>query len=340
MTAQQPFSYKINFSLKTYNTFGINANAKKFISITSKEILKTVLSNEKDVFILGGGSNMLLTKDIEKTVVHINLKGITKTKETDDFVWITAMAGENWHNFVLWCIKNNYGGVENLSLIPGNVGTTPIQNIGAYGVEIKDVLESCEAIKITDLSTKKFTNKECAFAYRESVFKKELKNKYIITSVTFKLTKNKHIFTTSYGAIETELNKSNKKPTLKNISDTVIAIREKKLPNPKELGNSGSFFKNPIINTILFKAVQKQHPTIPHYPISDTQVKIPAGWLIEQSGFKGKRFGDAGVHKNQALVLVNYGNAKGEEIVQLAQTIQQTVKDKFNISIEPEVNII
>jgi UDP-N-acetylmuramate dehydrogenase len=237
-----------NFSLKNYNTFGISATAKSFISVTSEDELKTVLQQQQDIFILGGGSNMLLTKDIEKTVVHLNLKGIAVTKETEDYVWVTAQAGENWHEFVLWCLERNFGGLENLSLIPGNVGTTPIQNIGAYGVEIKDTMVSCEAISIKTQEKHIFTNAECAFEYRESIFKKELKNQYIITAVTFQLTKKKHQLKTSYGAIEAELQQKNiSNPTIQEISQAVIAIRQSKLPDPKELGNSGSFFKNPII---------------------------------------------------------------------------------------------
>lgn len=330
-----------NFSLKNYNTFGISAFAKSFISVTSEDELKTVLQQQQDIFILGGGSNMLLTKDIEKTVVHVNLKGIAVAKETEDYVWVTAQAGENWHEFVLWCLERNFGGLENLSLIPGNVGTTPIQNIGAYGVEIKDTMVSCEAISIKTQEKHIFTNAECAFEYRESIFKKELKNQYIITAVTFQLTKKKHQLKTSYGAIEAELQqKSISNPTIQEISQAVIAIRQSKLPDPKELGNSGSFFKNPIIPRATYEKALQNFPEIPHYKVSEELVKVPAGWLIEQAGFKGKRFGDAGIHKNQALVLVNYGNATGAEIEAVARDIQKTVLEKFGVAIEAEVNII
>ena len=330
-----------NFSLKNYNTFGIPAFAKSFISVTSEDELKTVLQQQQDIFILGGGSNMLLTKDIEKTVVHINLKGIAISKEAEDYVWVTAQAGENWHEFVLWCLERNFGGLENLSLIPGNVGTTPIQNIGAYGVEIKDTMVSCEAISIKTQEKHIFTNAECAFEYRESIFKKELKNQFIITAVTFQLTKKKHKLKTSYGAIEAELQQKNiNNPTIQEISQAVIAIRQSKLPDPKELGNSGSFFKNPIIPLTTYEKALQNFPEMPHYKVSEELVKVPAGWLIEQAGFKGKRFGDAGIHKNQALVLVNYGNATGTEIEAVARDIQKTVLEKFGIAIEAEVNII
>jgi UDP-N-acetylmuramate dehydrogenase len=330
-----------NFSLKNYNTFGISAFAKSFISVTSEDELKTVLQQQQDIFILGGGSNMLLTKDIGKTVVHMNLKGIAVTKETEDYVWVTAQAGENWHEFVLWCLERNFGGLENLSLIPGNVGTTPIQNIGAYGVEIKDTMVSCEAISIKTQEKHIFTNAECAFEYRESIFKKELKNQYIITAVTFQLTKKNHQLKTSYGAIEAELQQKNiSNPTIQDVSRAVIAIRQSKLPDPKELGNSGSFFKNPIISRATYEKALQNFPEMPHYKVSEELVKVPAGWLIEQAGFKGKRFGDAGIHKNQALVLVNYGNATGAEIEAVSKDIQKTVLEKFGVAIEAEVNII
>ena len=330
-----------NQSLKNYNTFGIDTNAQQFVSVNSISELKDILSNNKEIFILGGGSNMLLTQDISKLVVHINLKGREIVEENDDFVIVKAQAGENWHEFVLWCIDQNFGGIENLSLIPGNVGTTPIQNIGAYGVEIKDTMFSCEALNKKTLAIETFTNAQCRFEYRESVFKNELKDQYIITSVSFKLSKRNHNVSTTYGAIETELVQQNiKNPTLKDVSNAVIAIRQSKLPDPKELGNSGSFFKNPIVSNEIYEKAKALHPEMPHYVVSETHVKVPAGWLIEQAGFKGKRFGDAGVHKNQALVLVNYGTATGAEIVALSKNIQQTILEQFGIAIEAEVNII
>ncbi|AUC15281.1 UDP-N-acetylenolpyruvoylglucosamine reductase [Tenacibaculum sp. SZ-18] len=330
-----------NISLKKYNTFGVNVNAKRFISVDSVYKLQQLLKDEKDLFLLSGGSNMLLTKNIEKLVVHLNIKGISIDKEDDNFVYLTVNAGENWHEFVLWSIEQGYGGIENLSLIPGNVGTCPIQNIGAYGVEVKDTITKVEAIEIETNKLVSFSNEDCAFGYRNSVFKNDAKGKYIITSVGFQLSKSKHKLNTSYGAIEKELSKRNiQNPSLKDISDAVIAIRQSKLPDPNEIGNSGSFFKNPIISIELFHELKSKYPTLPSYPVSDSEVKIPAGWLIEQSGFKGKRFGEYGVHEKQALVLVNYGNANGEEIYQLAQHIQNTVKENFKIGLEIEVNII
>ena len=332
-----------NFSLKNYTTFGIEAKAKQFIAVHNLTELKTVLQENKSnkKFILGGGSNMLLTKDIEALVIHIDLKGKKIIKENDDFVWVESQAGENWHEFVLWTIDQNFGGLENMSLIPGNVGTTPVQNIGAYGTEIKDTFVSCEAMTIENQEMKTFRNQECHFGYRESIFKNEAKDKFIITSVVYKLTKRNHKINTSYGDIAAQLsNKNIQIPTLKDVSNAVIAIRQSKLPDPKELGNSGSFFKNPILLKTDFEKIQKQFPAMKYYEVSETQVKVPAGWLIEQAGFKGKRFGDAGIHKNQALVLVNYGNATGQEILDVSKKIQETVFKTFGIHIEAEVNII
>ncbi|MBV1923463.1 MAG: UDP-N-acetylmuramate dehydrogenase [Flavobacteriaceae bacterium] len=332
-----------NKSLKEFNTFGIDCAAKYFISISSQDELLDALRSEihSKLFILGGGSNMLLTKDIDALVLHINLKGIEVVNETNHHVFLKVNAGENWHEFVQYCINNDFGGIENLSLIPGNVGTAPIQNIGAYGVELKDVFESCSALHLETLKNKEFSNSDCKFGYRNSIFKNEVKGKYIITDVTFKLTKNEHAKRISYGAIKNELAAHNiEDPNISDISKAVIAIRESKLPDPKKLGNSGSFFKNPIISLSEFNSFTEQFPEAPFYKISETSYKIPAGWLIEQSGFKGTQFGDAGVHKNQALVLVNYGNATGEEIWNLALKIQSKVKKDFNITIEPEVNVI
>ena len=330
-----------NISLKNYNTFGIDVTAKSFISIDSVYQLQELLKVEKDIFLISGGSNMLLTKDIEKLVVHIDIKGVSIDQENENEVFLTVNAGENWHEFVLWCVDNNYGGLENLSLIPGNVGTCPIQNIGAYGVEVKNTITKVEALHIETGKLVQFSNEECKFGYRNSIFKNEVKGKYIITSVSFKLTKQNHNFNTYYGAIETELTSKNiAKPNLKNISDAVIAIRKSKLPDPKEIGNSGSFFKNPVITKAHFLTLQKTYPEIPSYIVSENQVKVPAGWLIEKAGFKGKRFGDFGVHKKQALVLVNYNNATGKDIYNLAETIQKEIKSKFNINLEIEVNVI
>jgi UDP-N-acetylmuramate dehydrogenase len=332
-----------NFSLKNYNTFGIEAKAQQFAAVHTVSELKCILGQNKTQkkFILGGGSNMLLTKDIEALVIHIDLKGKKILKEDDDFVWIESQAGENWHQLVLWTIDQNFGGLENMSLIPGNVGTTPVQNIGAYGTEMRDTFISCEAINIENQEMRTFTKEECNFGYRESIFKHEVKDQYIITSVVFKLTKQNHKINTSYGDITTELAKNNiTTPGLKDVSNAVIAIRKSKLPDPAELGNSGSFFKNPILLKSDFEKIHQKFPEMRFFDISETEVKVPAGWLIEQAGLKGKRFGDAGIHKNQALVLVNYGNATGQEILDVSKTVQDTVFNTFGIHIEAEVNII
>ena len=332
-----------NFSLKKHNTFGIEAKAREFVAVHSVDELRKVLEENpsKKKFILGGGSNMLLTQDIDALVIHVDLKGKRVIKEDDNHVWVESQAGENWHEFVLFTIDHNFGGLENMSLIPGNVGTTPVQNIGAYGTEIKDTFDSCEAMKISTQEMKTFTHAECNFGYRESIFKQEAKDQYIITSVVFKLTKSNHKIKTSYGDIIAELaNQNVTEPTLKDVSNAVIAIRKSKLPDPKELGNSGSFFKNPIVLKSDFEPIHAKFPEMKFYEVSATEVKVPAGWLIEQAGFKGKRFGDAGIHKNQALVLVNYGDATGQEILAVSRDIQQTVFEKFGIRIEAEVNVI
>lgn len=332
-----------NFSLKNYNTFGIEAKAKQFVSVHSVEELQTVLKENpaQKKFILGGGSNMLLTKDIEALTIHVDIKGKTIIAQTEDAVWVEAKAGENWHEFVLWTIDQDFGGLENMSLIPGNVGTTPIQNIGAYGTEIKNTFVYCDAVNIQTLEIRRFNKEECKFGYRESIFKNEVKDQYIIVSVVFKLTRQNHKINISYGDIAAELAKKDiSAPTLKEVSNAIITIRQSKLPDPKELGNSGSFFKNPIIPRSDFERIHLLHPEMPSYTVSETEVKVPAGWLIEKAGFKGKRFGDAGIHKNQALVLVNYGNATGQEILNVSKEIQKTVKELFDIEIEAEVNVI
>ena len=332
-----------HFDLKKFNTFGIQTFAKKYVRVSNSAALVQILRENtlEKKFILGGGSNMLLTQDIDALVIHIDIKGTRIISETENEVVVRCNAGENWHEFVLYCIDNNYGGLENMSLIPGNVGTTPVQNIGAYGVEIKDSMVSCEAINIETFDQKTFSNIECKFGYRESVFKNEIKNEYVIISVDFRLTKKNHKINIAYGDIMAELEKQRiENPTIKQVSDAVIAIRKSKLPDPKKLGNGGSFFKNPIISIGDFKIALQKFPEIKSYKISDTQVKVPAGWLIEQAGFKGKRFGDAGIHKNQALVLVNYGNATGQEILAVSKDIQDTVFQMFSIWIEAEVNVV
>ncbi|WP_093242298.1 UDP-N-acetylmuramate dehydrogenase [Psychroflexus halocasei] len=330
-----------NKSLKELNTFGINVLAEQYISISKEEELQEVLRRiyASEIFILGGGSNMLLTKNIDKTVVHINLKGIEILEETDDYIDLKVAAGENWHQFVMFCVNHDYGGLENLSLIPGYVGTSPIQNIGAYGVELKDHFLSCRAIHRQTSDFKTFTAEDCEFGYRQSIFKNKLKDQYIITSVNFRLSKKNHKQTLDYGAIkETLASRAISSPTIKDISDAVITIRSSKLPNPNELGNSGSFFKNPVISAEKFKKLSEKE-SLRYYELPDGTFKIPAGWLIDQVGLKGYRDEDAGVHKNQALVLVNHGNATGEDILNLSKFVQSKVKERFNIELQPEVNI-
>ena len=334
---------KTNISLKPYNTFGIDVQAKRFVSVNSIIEIKEILNLKEDLFLIGGGSNMLLLNDIERLVVHINTKGKEILKKDKTHIWVKVAGGENWHDFVTWCVENDYGGIENLANIPGNVGTSPIQNIGAYGVEVKNVIESVHAINIESGNKKTFSNQDCQFGYRDSIFKRALKGVYLITDVTFRLTLAKHQIKADYGAIQSKLkNNQIKIPTIKNVKNAIIEIREEKLPDPKKIGNSGSFFKNPIIKKDVFLTLQIKYPMIPNYPVkTNTEVvKLAAGWLIDQCGFKGKRIGDAGVHKNQALVLVNYGKATGVGILALAQIIQDKVHDKFGIILEIEVNII
>jgi UDP-N-acetylmuramate dehydrogenase len=333
---------KNNISLKPFNTFGIDVNASKFVSIDSLQNLKDILNtNPVDLLTLGGGSNMLLTKDVEALVLQINLKGISVISSFKNSVHVEVAAGENWHELVCWCLNKDFGGLENLSLIPGNVGTAPIQNIGAYGVELKDSFISCKAIHIHTKELRTFTKEECNFGYRNSVFKQELKGQYIITSVVFELSRYDHSLKTNYGAIEAELqNSAIETPTIQDVSKAVISIRNSKLPDPKIIGNSGSFFKNPVISYSKFEVLQNQFPQIQHYKVSVDAIKIPAGWLIDTAGFKGKTFGNFGVHSKQALVLVNYGGASGKDILNLSQQIQKAVKYIFDIDLETEVNIL
>lgn len=333
-------------SLKPYNTFGIHANARYWVEVNSEEDLQTVLQlsdySNQPKLILGGGSNVLLCHDFDGLVVKINIQGIDVTREDDDHVYVTAGAGVNWHALVLFCVGRGYAGMENLALIPGTVGAAPMQNIGAYGVELEQVFESLTAVHITTSERKTFTHADCAFGYRESVFKRALKGQYIITSVTFQLTK-RPIFHTRYGAIQetlTEMGVTDETLSIKAISDAVIRIRRSKLPDPAQIGNAGSFFKNPEIPKDQFDKLKAVYPTLPGYPIGDDVVKVPAGWLIEQAGWKGYRSGDAGVHAKQALVLVNYDKATGDEIMALAKKVQQSVLEKFGITISPEVNVI
>ena len=331
-----------NISLKPLNTFGINVVAKEFASVETKQDLAKILNtNLSNLLVLGGGSNILLTKDVNALVLHINIKGIEIVSVYENNVRVRVAAGENWHEFVSWCLGKNYGGIENLSLIPGNVGTAPIQNIGAYGVELKDVFISCEAMNIQTQELRTFNKEECDFGYRNSIFKEELKGQYIITSVIFELSSLQHVIKKKYGDIESELkNNGIENPTIQDISKAVISIRNSKLPNPKVLGNSGSFFKNPVISCVQFQLIKNKFPKIPHYKVSETTVKIPAGWLIETVGFKGKTFKNYGVHNKHALVLVNYGNASGKDILELSKKIQEAILKVFDIVLEIEVNIL
>jgi UDP-N-acetylmuramate dehydrogenase len=333
-----------NISLKKLNTFGIDATARYFSEFTSLEQIKEILSNVRysgmQKLILGGGSNLLFTKNFDGIVLKNDLKGIELINEDKDYYYVRSAAGEVWHEFVMHCIEHNYAGLENLSLIPGNVGASPMQNIGAYGVEIKDTFHELQAFHINDKALHVFTNSDCKFGYRESVFKRELKNQFIIISVTFKLKKNP-LLNTSYGAIEKELETMGvKELSIKAISQAVCNIRSSKLPDPKVIGNAGSFFKNPEIPGSQFESLKSEFPTIVGYDLENGNVKLAAGWLIEQCGWKGKTFGDAGVHKLQALVLVNYGNAQGSEIYDLSTKVLESVKEKFGVDLEREVNII
>lgn len=329
-------------SLKSINTFGMNVSARWYVAIQSKTDLQELFADKKIVanhFILGGGSNILFTKNINGFVVRNELKGIEVLKEDADYVYVKSGSGEVWHEFVLDCIRTDRAGVENLSLIPGSVGAGPMQNIGAYGVELKDVFHELEAFHLADGTTRNFSAEECKFGYRESVFKHELKNQFFITSVTFRLRK-KPVLNTSYGAIENELKTLGiTEISIAAISQAVINIRSSKLPDPKLIGNAGSFFKNPVVSAKKITQLKKDFPELVTYP-SGLDFKIAAGWLIEKCDWKGKRVGDAGVHKNQALVLVNYANATGMEIFDLSTKVMESVQNKFGIILEREVNIL
>lgn len=338
MTIQQ------NISLKPYNTFGLEATCRFFVEVHTIADLKEVLFlpqfQDMPRLFLGGGSNLLLTRDFEGIVIKIGLKGIEKVFEDQNTLHLKAGAGEIWHQLVMYCVDNNYGGIENLSLIPGTVGAAPMQNIGAYGVEIKDVFYQLEALNLATLTIEKFDLATCLFGYRESIFKHALKGKYVITSVTFILQKQPN-FKVTYGDIQKTIEAMGvHQLSIKAISDAVIAIRKSKLPDPAEIGNSGSFFKNPEISTTLYHELKAKFDTIPSYPINETTVKVPAGWLIEQAGWKGFREGQIGVHARQALVLVNYGGGKGNDLKALAEKVQQSVFEKFGISLSAEVNYI
>lgn len=328
-----------HFSLKNYNSFGIEVETEFFAAIPNEaELIEVLKSNGNKPFrVLGGGSNVLLTEDYKGLTLVMQNKGISILEETASHVLIEVQAGENWHELVLWALENDFGGIENLALIPGSVGAAPIQNIGAYGVELSSVFHRCKALDLESLSFNEFDKAACEFGYRSSVFKTHLKGKAIITRVQFKLSKKTHQTHTQYGALQASL--QGKEMSIQNIAASVIAIRKSKLPDPAQIGNSGSFFKNPVIPVNQFKQLQENYPEIPHYPDTAEKIKIPAGWLIEKLGYKGKRFGDAGVHEKQALVLVNYGNAKGVELLNLAQQIQEQVLQNFGVQLEVEVNI-
>lgn len=333
-----------NISLKPYNTFGVDAFARLFAEVNSVEQLTETLklSNlQTKILFLGGGSNLLLTKDFEGLAIRLNLKGITEEIINENEILVTAKAGENWHQFVMFCLQKNYGGLENLSLIPGNVGTSPMQNIGAYGTEIKDVFESCKVLNLETLEIEIFNLEKCRFGYRDSIFKQEGKGKYVILEVTFKLTRRNHKIDVEYGAIKTELDHSGiSNPTIQDVSKAVINIRQSKLPDPKEIGNAGSFFKNPTIPIAQFEELKQKFENIPGYPNGEF-VKVPAGWLIEQCGWKGKQIGNVASHKLQALVIINAtGNATGKEIFDFSTMIIDSVKEKYGIELEREVNII
>ncbi len=344
-------NFQESISLKPYNTFGVEAKAKYFAEVHSEQELVEILQQYKKLssenpeklplIFLGGGSNVLFTKDFDGLVVKLNLKGISEEMMNETDVLVTAKSGENWHSFVMYCLEKNYGGLENLSLIPGNVGTSPMQNIGAYGTEIKDVFVSCKVLNIKTLEIEEFDREKCRFGYRDSIFKQEGKGKYVILDVTFALTTVNHKIKTEYGAIKAELEKMGiEKPTIQDVSKAVINIRQSKLPDPKDLGNAGSFFKNPTIPKDQFEELQKKFPEIHFYPTGE-MVKIPAGWLIEQCGFKGKQKGNVASHKLQSLVIINAtGNATGKEIFDFSSEIIESVKEKFGIELEREVNII
>ena len=327
-----------NKSIENLTTIGVKGTTYRYCKIEKTSNLISILkSNSLPIKVLGGGSNILWTKKFNGLTIHINTKGISVEKETNSHVIVNINAGENWHEFVIWSIRNNYGGVENLALIPGNIGAAPIQNIGAYGVELKEVFVECLAINIKTLKSKVFSVEECEFGYRDSIFKNQEKNNYIITSVKVKLSKKgHHKFATKYGDIEKIVKKNSLSPS--KIAKAVIEIRTSKLPDPKQIGNCGSFFKNPIIDEVLFEVLLKKYPEIPNYP-SKNKYKIPAAWLIEKLNYKGYRDGDAGVHQDQALILVNYGNSSGLEIFNLSKKIRKEVLDVFEINLTPEVNI-
>ena len=330
-----------NISLKKYNSFNIDVNAKEFVEVNSQDELIEIASKTKDknVLYLGGGSNILFTRDFDGIVIHLNIKGVQFEKTNSDETVVQANAGENWNNFVEFCIKNNLGGIENLSMIPGNVGSAPVQNIGAYGVELKDVFLTCEVFNKNDFSIKTYNLEDCKFEYRNSIFKEN--KSLIILSLRLKLKNKNHKINSSYGGINDELKKLKiSKPTIKDISNVVCSIRKRKLPDPKIIGNAGSFFKNPVVKKDKLEWIKKYFNDVPSYKLDDKNYKIPAAWLIESAGLKGKELDGFGIHKTQPLVLVNYGGAKGDDIYKLSLSIKEIIFKIFKIELETEVNII
>lgn len=333
-----------NKALLKLNTFGIEASARYYTKFRAHEDISQVLKQFPDLpkLILGGGSNVLFTKDFNGLVLHNGMKGRRILKEDKQNVWLKVAGGESWHETVMFAVEQGFGGIENMALIPGSAGAAPMQNIGAYGVEIKDVFEELEAYEIAIGKVHRFTASDCRFGYRESFFKKEGKNKFIITSVTLKLTKAPfHKLKLHYSGIQEALEeKKVTEPNIQTIAEAVITVRSRKLPDPKKIGNSGSFFKNPIISKVHLESLKSHYPEIVFYPVDEEQVKVPAGWLIDRCGWKGKVIGNTGTYKNQALVLVNHGGAKGEEVLRLAQDIKRSVKSNFEIDLFEEVNIV
>ena len=333
-----------NYPLLKLNTFGVDVKAKYFTSInTINELIELTNTNvfkDLELLILGGGSNILFTKDFDGLVILNNIKGKEIIDQNQQSIFLKIGAGENWHELVMYCVDNGWGGIENLSLIPGNTGTAPMQNIGAYGVEIKETFIELEALEISSGKIVKFNNSDCEFGYRESVFKNKMKNQYIILNITLELKKNP-VLNINYGDVKAILESQNiKNPAIKEVSNAIISIRQSKLPDPKKIGNSGSFFKNPIVSLNQLELIKKKYPNVVNYEINENEFKIAAGWLIERAGWKGKKFNNYGVHEKQALVLVNYGLANGMEIFELSEKIILDIKDKFGITLEREVNII
>ncbi|MEO9476627.1 MAG: UDP-N-acetylmuramate dehydrogenase [Cyclobacteriaceae bacterium] len=333
-----------NFSLKSHNTFHIDVRADYMASIKTQEDIEDIFADykfrSKKKLILGGGSNVLFTRNFLGLVMKMEISGISVVEDSDDSVIVGFGAGENWHQCVLWCIESGFGGVENLSLIPGTIGAAPMQNIGAYGVEMKEVFHSLEAYEIKTGKTVRFYNEDCKFGYRYSIFKGALKDKYVITRVYLRLTK-KPVFNIAYGNLKEKLDEMGvQELSLKNVSQAVIDIRQSKLPDPLDIGNAGSFFKNPVVETDYFEALKAAFDSIPGYKIDDNTTKIPAGWMIDQCGWKGRRIGEVGVHEKQALVLVNHGSGTGKEIVELSEMVQESVFKRFGVQLEPEVNFI